>query len=146
MADSPSSTLKLGKDYDAPWVVVTGTPEEQADHLVKYFGIEATDQTPFEIFLLAAEIAQSAWSSFKGLGARPMSKAASEAPVASQGGSTDDAWSRTEKPAHKHQLVLDLIASASTKEDLRDIYVDHPEAMTDESVVTVLQARSAEVA
>ena len=142
-----NTTIKYGKDHDPTWVVAYGNPHEQARFLTEYFGLENTEGlTPHQIGLMAAEVAQSDWSAYKGLGARPVSKAASEAPVASQGHSTGDAWSRTEKPAHKHQLVLDLIESATTKDELRDIYVDHTEAMSDETVVAALQARSAEVA
>lgn len=149
MADQPSSTIKLGKDYDAPWVVVTGNPEEQAKYLVAYFGLKELPEevTPFEVLLEAVGIAQGGYSALKGLGARPTTQKASEAVTGQPGAS--DAWSRASTPAEPaapHQNVLDLIAASTAKAQLQEIYVDYPEAMKDEAVMAALQAKSGEVA
>ncbi|MGL4178294.1 MAG: hypothetical protein ACRCSN_19740 [Dermatophilaceae bacterium] len=81
MTESTESgvTIKSGVGFDATWYTPKGSPKEIALWLVEMFGLSPEPSaTPFEITVMAEELAQARYNAAKGLGAtltRPAAQA-----------------------------------------------------------------------
>jgi len=65
-----SAGIKTGVGYDAALVNFKGTPQEVQGQIRDFFGMEATEQTPFETFFEADQISKGAYAA-AGLGGKP---------------------------------------------------------------------------
>lgn len=189
---SGNVTVKAGRDFDAPWLVVEApegdlmTPgqqvEHQRDYILAAFGMDPDD--PGIVDLTLAEVVAQASVHFQGVwikakepvaadptpAAKPPAKraAAKKAepktpiPKAEEAPEVDQTVEQAAEvvkatlpaeevkpeppaaeppPEHPHQDALNAIAAASTKADLKRIFVQFKPAMKDD-VLDALQARS----
>lgn len=71
---SSTSTIKFGREFDAPWFVARGTVPEQCDQLALTFDLETTpDTTLVDLIVAAAAKGQALWAAAKGVAATPAS-------------------------------------------------------------------------
>ncbi len=144
-----TATIKFGKGYDAPWLVLGGGPSEIRSQIVEAFGLgQAVDHYNLDqLIALASTKAATALSTTDSLGATVISnepsapqEAATPAPAPTPVASADqsDPWSQAEKAAAtagptagageaapQTPSLLDRINAAETEKQLRELWRDN---------------------
>lgn len=67
-----TSTIKFGREFDAPWFVARGAVAEQGEQLALAFDLENNpDTTLVDLIVAAASKGQAMWAAAKGVAATP---------------------------------------------------------------------------
>lgn len=156
-AEQDTFTIKFGKGFEAPWLVLHGTAEQMVERATNFFSLdrdECDNLTPAEILLKAVHIAQGQFSVTDGLGGTPLSKKASKpvsaAPAAPEQGSSAPPWKQDEVKADEvspEDGLVGQLQAASTKKDVQSLYVGNKELFKSSTKVQeAFKARMGEVA
>lgn len=135
-------TVKYAKDFDAPWYVAEGNPEEIKQQLILFFDLQGADEkSAHEVGLEATQIAQATWAAAKGLNAKPSNEWPSD---------SDRGARRKSKPVEQGKLqdpkqaILDDINAATNKPDLVRIWLTvSPELKKDAAILESFKSKSA---
>ena len=127
--DRSTGTIKFGKDFEAPWFVASGNPDQIRRQLLEFAGwSDQHDKTLAELMVEVAADTQAKWAIRSKAGAQKLPAARSKgkpeadaAPVARQ----DEG--KAEDP---NAFIFEAIADASTTEELKRVFAKNKDAFT----------------
>ena len=137
-----SVTLKGGKGFEEPWIVVRGTPAECREQLVEIFGYDKSQAPQLSL----SSLVRNASADFHSLG--PVAQVLGGRVVSEEPGGD---WPQTEvpaepsKPAEPESPVIAAINAATTKQELQQLFVKFQTAFADPAVQEAAKARRAAI-
>lgn len=145
MTNEITITLKAGKGYEAPWIVVkAGTVAEATAMVEEATGLSGNGMTLSDLTVNAARSFQSVTTVGTTLGAEVLSTSVtpSKAPQTAQ--NTKGATEVPQEDSNASTGLSALIAQASTKDELTRLYMDNRSDFDSEpSLMTELQSKAA---
>lgn len=140
-----STTIKVSRDE--PWTVAHGkTPEAVKNWLIGFFGLgeEAQDMTPAEVMVECQTLATAMSTVATKAGGRPVGHKGSNSgkwEKAREGGSSQPAKPEKSEEEVERERLSAAIASATSTDDLRQLWARNQDAFKDESLMAEWKAK-----
>lgn len=124
MSAEVTLTIKHGRDYDAPWVVFKGDPEDVGVAVADWFGIDDMESwstlTKHELSVNASQLAKGVGAAAAGLGATVISDKSQPEKSNPWKFDEDEGEAPAQPQADQEEIrLLNLIADATSVADLQ---------------------------
>lgn len=129
-------TVKYAGGYDAPWLVVNGSPAEIKAQLIEFFGLQddpeglqLEDLSPNAVALLATNQAKAEYTATSRLGGSVVGEGPINSSKSRSGGSKKSSgWpgqgGKEKAPQHPFQAILNQIEKATTTQELGRVWAE----------------------
>lgn len=129
--DRSTGTIKFGKDFEAPWFVASGNPDQIRRQLLEFAGwSDQHDKTLAELMVEVAADTQAKWALRSKAGAQKLPAAKVKADTATVADATPVAQQDEGKAEDPNAFIFEAIADASTTEELKRVFAKNKDAFT----------------